>query len=307
VSDSMTPWLDLLRCPTDGSPLDEGPSLLKCPACAARYPFADGVVRFVQANGAPPLDHEEKRREMAARDAEAEKYDAMFDERATAIEVPPCIDALAPEPTDVVCELGAGTGRYTVRYAGRVARLVALDFSLRSLLRLRDRLTESMRAGTLLIQADACRPPLARGVFNKVASFDVLQHLPDADARQQVATSAAQLLAPGGTFTATAYHWSKHKRNLAARQQGDYTSKHGHHESGIFYYNFEESELRRAWESAGLRVDRVLGLQIGFRGARLLGPLQVPVNRMLAATAWGIRRSRHLLVRGRKPREGGRP
>jgi 2-polyprenyl-3-methyl-5-hydroxy-6-metoxy-1,4-benzoquinol methylase len=304
VSDSLTCWLDLLRCPSDASPLEEGPSLLRCPVCATQYPFAEGVVRFVQADGAP-LDHEDKLREMAARDAEAHQYDATFDARTTAIEVPPCIEALAPVKTDVVCELGAGTGRFTVRYADRVARLVALDFSLRSLLLLRDKLTGRTRATTLLIQADACRPPLARGVFHKVASFDVLQHLPEESMRRQVVEAAAELLVPGGTFTATAYHWSKHKKKLAARQQGDYASKHGHHESGIFYYNFEEPELRQAWESAGLRVDRVRGLQVGFRGARLLGPLRAPVNRMLSGTAWGILRSWHLLVRGRKPCDGG--
>jgi SAM-dependent methyltransferase len=296
----LAPWLDLLRCPADGSELREQGASLRCVVCSACYPYADGIVRFVQADGAPPLDHELKMREMASRDAEAEAYDAMFDPRATAIEVPPCLDALAPAPADVVCELGAGTGRFTVRFADRVSRLVALDFSLRSLLVLRDRLTEPMRARTLLIQADACRPPLSRGAFHKVAAFDMLQHLPDADQRQQVVASAAQLLRPGGTFTATAYHWSKHKKKMAARGEGDYASKHGHHGSGIFYYNFEEPELSRAWESASLHVDRVRGLQIGFRGARLLGPLRVPMNRLLSGTAWGIARSHQLLVRGYK-------
>jgi SAM-dependent methyltransferase len=299
MSHSLANWLDLLRCPADESPLlDEG-EVLSCPACAARYPHAGGVVQFVAADGLS-LDNEQKQREMHARDADADTYDSMFDARSLAIEVPPCLEALAPTPEDVVCELGAGTGRFTLRFADRVARIVALDFSLRSLLLLLDRLTPAMRARTLLVQADACRPPLARGVFDKVASFGMLHHLPEDSMRRQVVRSAAALLVPEGTFTCSAYNWSKHKRQQSARGEGDYTHKQGHHESGIFYHNFEEPEFHELYSQAGLLVDRVRGLLIGFRGGRLLGPLQVPVNRLLSRTSWGVARSHQLLVRGVK-------
>ena len=297
MADSLAAWLDVLRCPADGSALREGAGALTCPACQANYPANEGVVQFVQADGRS-LDHEEKVREMAARDAEAPVYDAMFDERTSALEIPPCIEALAPAPTDVVCELGAGTGRFTVRYAGQVARLVALDFSFRSLQLLRDRLPESARSRVLLVQADACRPPLAPEAFDKVASYGMLQHLPEEEMRAGVVRAASRLLRRGGTFTCSAYNWSKGKRKLAARGEGDYVHKQGHHRSGIFYHNFEVPELTRVWEAAGLRVDRLEGLQIGFRGAGLLGPMQVTVNRLLKGTRWGIERSHQVLVRG---------
>lgn len=301
MSSSLADWSDLLRCPADGSELREDGPALNCPVCGSRYPSTDGIVRFVQADGAPSLDHDEKVREMHARDADAVTYDGMFAQRELAVEVPPCLDALEAAPGDVVCELGAGTGRFTLRFADRVARVVALDFSLTSLELLRDRLGPARRAKVLLVQADACRPPLRRGAFDKVASFGMLHHLPDESLRNGVVRAAAELLRPRGTFTCSAYHWSRQKRAASARNEGDYVHKTGHHDSGIFYYNFEEPEMRGAWESAGLRVDRVRGLQIGFRGAGLLGPLQVPVNRLLAGTSWGIARSHMLLVRGRKP------
>lgn len=304
MSHSLAAWLDLLRCPNDGGTLLEQEQVLACSSCGGRYPHAGGIVQFVQAEGAPPLDHELKRQEMDARDADAVTYDAMFDERALAMEVPPCLDALGASPGDVVCELGAGTGRFTLRFAERVSRLVALDFSLRSLLLLRDRLTGPTKERVLLIQADACRPPLARGAFHKVASFGMLHHLPSEEMRQQVVTAAARLLRPAGSFTCSAYNWSRQKQKAASRNEGDYVHKQGRHESGIFYYNFEESEMRRAWELAGLRVDRVRGLQIGFKGARLLGPLQVTANRLLSSTSWGIARSHMLLVRGVLPPSG---
>src|SRR5207248_1373217 len=168
---------------------------------------------------------------------------------------------------------------------------VALDFSLQSLLVLRRKMPRDLQKKILLIQADVCAPPLVRGLFTKAVSFQVLEHLPTAEARRQAASAVAELLAPGGSFTCTVYNWSKGKQRDAARGIGDNTHKEGFHESNIYYYNFEEPELREMLHGAGLRVELLQGLVIRVRGSRLLGPLLLPMNRLLSSTHWGIRRS----------------
>ena len=180
-----------------------------------------------------------------------------------------------------------------------VERVVALDFSLRSLLVLRRRMPKELQKKTLLIQADVCTPPLARRFFTKAVSFQVFEHLPSATARRQAASAVAELLAPGGSFTCTVYHWSKAKQRDAARGVGDNTHKEGFHDSNIYYYNFEEPELRAMLHAAGMQVEWTKGLVIALRGSRLLGPLLLPMNRLLSSTRWGIRRSHLLLARAR--------
>src|SRR5688572_28624870 len=113
MTPSLADWLDILRCPVEGAKLQDEARALGCPSCGAKYPHEGGIVRFIEADGAPALDSELKQREMQARDADADDYDTLFDERTLSIELPPSLEALARSAADVVCELGAGTGRFT--------------------------------------------------------------------------------------------------------------------------------------------------------------------------------------------------
>jgi len=311
MMDWLSDWMDLLRCPAEGSRLDLAPppagsnghapaeALLRCGQCGRGYPVTDGIVRCVVTPEDFDGDRDAKQIEMQARDADAGGYDRYFTDRTNAIEIPPCLEAMRPGPEDVVVELGCGTGRLTTQFAPHVGRVVALDFSLKSLQVLCGRLGPELRKKCLLIQADICAPPLAARAFTKAVSFIVLHHLPTARSRQRAAEAVARLLAPGGTFTCSVYHWSKGKRRDAARGVGDYTQKEGRHSSSIYYYNFETHDLSALLEEAGLRVDLLRGLLIGSRGFRFLGPLVVPVNRLLSGADWGIAHSHYLLARGR--------
>src|SRR5947199_694 len=113
---------------------------------------------------------------------------------------------LRPQAAALVC--AACAGRYPAE--GAIVRVVQAE-------RRRHHLPASARPHALLVQADACRPPLAAGMFNKVGAFGLLHHLPTDDMRRQAVRAAARLLAPGGTFTAAVYHWSQQKRAAAAR------------------------------------------------------------------------------------------
>ena len=299
---NLDSWLDLLACPTCRGRLEpnEEDSQLNCPRCQVGLPFTDGVLRALDLR----LDHAEdriKQREVVARDQAADDYDQGEMSARNSMEIPPCLQAMQPGPTDVVTELGCGTGRLTLRYLSQVRRVVALDFSLASLRLVQRRVPPGLRDRLLLIHADITAPPLARAAFTKAVSFQVLEHLPTAESRQQAVTIAADLLRPGGAFTFSVYHWSLGKQRDANLGVGDYTAKEGYHDSGIYYYNFEEPEIRRMLNEARLTPELLEGLIIPVRGGKLLGPLVVSLNRWLCGKPYGIRRAHLLLARGRAP------
>lgn len=301
-----TNLIALLRCPFDQSMLHgqvppsdatelEATGLhLVCKKCLREYPFVDGVVRFLGAGGAG-LDNLLKHDEMVARDAAARVYDERISTLRRKVEITASLRVMSPQPNDVVVELGCGTGRVTRRYASLVSGTIAIDFSLESLLICRRSLSPDVRGRVLLVQADICSPPLQHSVFTKAVSFQVLEHIPTPESRRQVANAVAGLLMPSGTFTCSVYNWSISKQRRAALGIGDNTLKEGFHDTGIYYYNFDETELRSLLQEVGFKVESVRGLIIPFRGARLLGPLRAAVDRLLSTTSVGKRRA-HLLL-----------
>lgn len=306
-------WTDLLRCPHDGAPVRwSGPGhagwvgelwsdgALDCVVCGVRFAAVDGIVRFITGS----LDDERKMAEMRARDETAEGDAPQAgvhdpgEERAL-------LAALRPSGGDTVVDLGCGTGRLTLQYAARVERTVAIDFSLASLRVLQRRLPEAVRRRILLVQADVCALPVARGAFTKAVSSQVLEHLPTREMREGAVRSIASLLVPGGSFTCTVYNWSWHKQGLARRGvETGFADKEGMHSSNIYYYNFEASEFAQLIEVAGMRVELMRGVTIGFPGARLLGPVAGPLKRLITRTSLGVRLAHLLLCHARRPNLG---
>jgi ubiquinone/menaquinone biosynthesis C-methylase UbiE len=263
-------------------------------ACGTAYPIEDGILNFL---GAADLTSAQ-RQEMRVRDDQAEEYETYNPPMSDTVELPLALASLGVRPGDVVAEVGCGVGRFTRAYAPTARFVVALDFSAASLRRLRSSLDAQTARRVLLVQADASRSPLRPGAFDRAAMFNILQHIPSEPARREALRRAAALPRPGGPLVLTAYHWSLHKQHLAARGEGDYAFKEGHHANGLYYYNFEEAELRGMFEEEGLTVDQVLGLIMGFRGAGLLGRWLAPLNRLVSGLSWCIARSHYILVRG---------
>ena len=301
-------WLDLLRCPNDGGELSirsmakydavsANSTLLDCDVCGRKYVENEGIVRFLDIDSRTKLDHEMKMQEMIARDQGAVSYENTTSPLRFRLEIVPCLKALQPEETDVVVDLGCGTGRVTRRFASLVRRVVAIDYSLASLVQLRNSLPESFRRKVLLVQADICHPPLAAGVFSKAISVQVLEHIPTAEMRRRVMKAAFRLLVPGGTFSCIVYNWSRWKQREAALDRGDNTKKEGFHDTGIYYYNFTSGEFSSLCESSGFTVEYIEGLVIGLRGAHLLGRLVVPINRVLCRRTYGLRNAAYLLAK----------
>lgn len=247
--------LSLLTCPEDHAPLDgwngiseEG--LLLCAACGRTYPVRGGIPCLLpqalrEAKDAPAVavDHSEiaeKRREMAARDAQVGDYDRMLGLKLfTSAELPLTLRFLSPEPDSLLLEGGCGTGRMTAAFAHASRGMVAIDFSAESIRVAKAKLTPELADKVLFLQADLSRLPLRTEAFERVGSFGVYEHIPTADARDRAVTEMVRVLkgrSEGGRIALSAYRWGLPLSWTSERE--------GHHPGGIYFRRFTMRELR---------------------------------------------------------------
>lgn len=228
---------------------------LRC-SCGRSYPVEQGIARLLPeqlgaATGSADDAERWKRSEMRARDEQAGAYDRMWHLALFGLaEVPLTLRYLQPRASDVVLEAGCGTGRMTTACASRCHRLVAVDFSMESLRLNAAKLHKNGVRNVTLLQADICRLPFRDGVFTRLVSCQVLEHVPTEQSRKAAVGEFARVLSAGGKAAVSAYQYNLLMRLMRARS--------GAHAGGIFYHRFRRPELC-ALLSEGLRVERMTG------------------------------------------------
>jgi len=228
---------------TDGDDITAGTLLDKA---GQTYPIEDGIPRLL-----PRAMRGEQLSEIAARDAQVGDYDRMaFLNWFGKVEIPLTRRTLGPQKAERLLEAGCGTGRMTRALSGDVRELVAIDFSFESLRVCQTKLKAAGITNTHLVQADLCRLPFADGVFDRVVSCQVLEHVPGTEARAAAVEALARVLKPGGTLTLSAY-----KHSLLTRA---FSQKEGMHDGGIPFFRFTHAELRETLD-AHFQVQSVTG------------------------------------------------
>ena len=104
-----------------------------------------------------------------------------------------------PGRADRVVDLGCGWGTFGFALSDRVAEVVGVDFSEKSIEVCQRRLEERPVDNLRFVHADAGATGLAAGSAELVIAADLFEHLYPDDA-QRVAREAFRLLAPGGRF-----------------------------------------------------------------------------------------------------------
>jgi SAM-dependent methyltransferase len=180
--------LALVRCPACRGTLSGDPGSLVCGSCGTGYAgspagFLDLRPREAFAEQTKYLD-------------EALHADARY-ERVS----PPLLGSkirndmlrafLAPGPTDLVVDLGCGSGRALLWNRDWRARTVGVDIA--------PFFAAEARQQVDLLLGDLRRLPFADGTFTKAYSLDVLEHL-SPDALRGMLAEAARVIAPGGTL-----------------------------------------------------------------------------------------------------------
>lgn len=178
--------LSLVRCPACHGSLTGDPALLTCASCGQTYggPATDFLDMRPHENFAERTKYLD----------EALHADARY-ERVS----PPLLGSkirndmlrsfLAPGSTDVLVDLGCGSGRTLLWNRDWKAQTVGIDIA--------PFFARESRQEVDLLLGDLRRLPFADGTFTKAFSLDVLEHL-SPDALRGMLSEAARVLAPGG-------------------------------------------------------------------------------------------------------------
>jgi SAM-dependent methyltransferase len=180
--------LSLVRCPECRGTLRESPGALTCASCGRAY--ARAAADFLDLR--PHVAFEERTKYLD----EALHADARH-ERVS----PPLLGSkirndmlrafLAPTPSDVVADLGCGSGRALVWNRDWGSTNVGIDIA--------PFFAQDARAEVDLVIGDLRRLPFADATFTKAYSLDVLEHL-SPEALREMLTEAARVIAPGGSL-----------------------------------------------------------------------------------------------------------
>lgn len=242
---------ELLCCVACGGDLAEKSGDFVCQSCEAVYETDSGILKMLPPASADDEEARAKDSERVARDDQAADYDHMVGLKLFGmLEIPWTKKLSHLSKGDTLVEVGCGTGRMTVAFAPRVSRMVALDFSLESLRRCKDKLRNAGIENATLVQADATALPIRSGVADRVLSCQVLEHLPTPSAREQMVSELARVCKKDGHIVLSAY-----KHSLITKAIG---RKEGEHTGGIYYYRFSKHELRELLERS-LKVDSMSG------------------------------------------------
>ena len=261
--------LPMLRCPTGcegeltlredrrAGADDIVSGILRCDDCGAEYPIHRGIAQMLPHSLSAETEcHTDesvvrKRSEMRARNAQVKDYERMWHLNLFGrIEIPVTMRPLRLLRHHNLLEAGCGTGRMSPSFAAKCDRLVAVDFSLRSLQRNRANLRRRGVRNVDLIQADICRLPIRADAFDRVVSCQVLEHIPTVESRESAVRELARVLRTGGRLVLSAYQHSILTR-LFGRKEGE-------HDGGIYFYRFSREELRRLLSHA-LEVKCITG------------------------------------------------
>ncbi len=111
-----------------------------------------------------------------------------------------------PGREERIVDLGCGWGTFEFALAHRVAEVVGVDFSEKSVELCRARLERDPRPNVRFVCADAGDTGLEGGAWDLVIAADLFEHLYPEDS-ERVVREAFRLLRPGGRFSV----WTPHR------------------------------------------------------------------------------------------------
>lgn len=114
-----------------------------------------------------------------------------------------------PGKEERVLDLGCGWGTFSFALGGRVAEIVGLDFSEKSIELCRERLAREPRPGLRFVRADATDTGLPAAHFDVVLAADLFEHLYPEQTRS-VLDECRRVLKRGGRLSI----WTPHRGHI---------------------------------------------------------------------------------------------
>jgi SAM-dependent methyltransferase len=180
--------LSLVRCPDCHGTLREAGGLLTCESCSRSYGRASGD--FLDLRPHVTFDERTKYLDEALH-ADARHERVSLPLLGSKIRNDMLRTFLAPGSSDVVADLGCGSGRALLWNRDWGSAAVGIDIA--------PFFAREARQQVDLVIGDLRRLPFGDGAFTKAFSLDVLEHL-SPEALRGMLTEAARVIAPGGSL-----------------------------------------------------------------------------------------------------------
>lgn len=197
-----------------------------------------------------------------------------------------CIAAVTqsiPRGTALCVDAGCGTGLSTAALSGRCAAVIAVDYSLMSLKRLKDKGLQNVIA----VQADLLALPFRDNAFDACVCANALQQMTPDGAQARVVSELKRITKGHGMVSVSVHHFSRAKRKAGWIKEG----KPG--QPGIDYiFRFTPKEVRALLPRARIKGVGYYGLlKVPLLGSRMQNVFGHFFGRMMALLGHG-----HMLV-----------
>ena len=205
------------------------------------YRYINNISNTMEKNGTIEKSKSDKRKEMLLRDQEAEEYDEkIVPKYHHRLELCTYFKSLKPKRDDVILDAGCGTGRFTQEILKEGAKVIAIDYSMKSLLICKEKcqnMGKEQDVDYFIIRADICDLPLRPDSVNKIISAGVFEHLPSKKDREEALKGMKRVCKSKGKILLSTYNYDFINRIFKNRE--------GHHAGMIYYYNQGYGEFKR--------------------------------------------------------------
>ena len=178
----------------------------------------------------------DKKNEMLCRDEEASIYEKLISDYQHRVEIKTCLEKLNPKKDELILDAGCGTGRFTRQILKRGSKVVGIDYSMKSL-EICKKHFHNYGLKPLIIKGDICDLPLKSGIFDKILSTGVLEHIPTHEDRMKALSEMKRVINANGKLVITTYNYDFVNRL--------FRNKEGYHAGRIYYYNYNHPEFKK--------------------------------------------------------------
>jgi ubiquinone/menaquinone biosynthesis C-methylase UbiE/uncharacterized protein YbaR (Trm112 family) len=227
----------------------DGPKTgLVCSLCDRKFSLVSGVLVLMPDEFRLEASDEVtklKQIEQKVRDNSVSTYMDWFSDYTNKIEFVQIQETLLLKKDDVLVDIGCGIGRYTLPLSNQVEGVIAIDFSLNSLIHLLSQAKAQGIENVLAVQADVTRIPIRSKKVGKILASQVFTFLPGDQSRNQAIGETQRILSQGGRFVLTVFNNSLFRRlnSWLRRKDGVYEKEGRHPKSGFYYFNFCKSDF----------------------------------------------------------------
>jgi ubiquinone/menaquinone biosynthesis C-methylase UbiE/uncharacterized protein YbaR (Trm112 family) len=234
-----------------------------CKVCKRKYPLINGILSLMPEdfNTKDTQIAKSKRIEQRVRDEHADVYLDWFGPYTNSIEYEAICRIIKPDAEDTLVDLGCGVGRYTIPLSFLCKEIIAIDYSLKSLLVLKKEIEKNGIKNISLIQADITMMPLKANAFDKIVCSQVFTFLPGRESRSRAAQKVNDVLKPNGRLVLTVFNNHLYRKiKLLIGLKGAYAKEGSHPTHNFYYFNFSRWDLHSFLKESNFSVERIYGL-----------------------------------------------